>query len=238
MSTHATKGADAAGFRALPDGRTIEGRQAGRLSDRVRHHVYDEIMRGALPPGSVIQIASLAADLGVSRTPVREALLSLQESGLIAVIPNKGFLICGISLADVSDIYMMRRLVEGAATERAATRLTDEGMADLVECHESTRTAAVANRYDTGFDKLCYDFHRKISEGAESPRLVRAVDTIFDDAARLQSIGANPPDPEVIVKEHDDILDALAAKGSDRARAMMERHIDTLRTTALAAAFE
>ena len=224
--------------RLHPDGRSVEGRKVGRLSDRVRHHVYDQIIGGTLEAGSVIQIASLAAELGVSRTPVREALLSLQETNLLQVIPNQGFLVCSISLADVSDIYMMRRLLEGTITERAATRLSGDTLADLTARHESTRQAAIGNRYDTNFDALCYDFHRKISVASDSPRLVRAVDTIFDDAARLQSIGANPPDPEIIVKEHQGILDALAAKNPSQARTVMEDHIDTLRATALAGVFD
>lgn len=238
MSHETVSSGKGSGFRGLPDGRSVEGRKAGRLSDRVRHHVYDQIMTGALPPGSMIQIASLAAELGVSRTPAREALLSLQESNLIQVIPNQGFLVRAISLSDVSDIYMMRRLLEGTTAERAATRLSDEGRAQLVGRHESTRVAAAGNRYDTRFDELCYDFHRQISLASESPRLVRAVDMVFDDAGRLQSIGANPPNPHVIVKEHQEILDALAAGDPARARGCMEEHIDTLRSTALAAVFD
>ncbi|MFE7423369.1 GntR family transcriptional regulator [Rhodococcus sp. NPDC057529] len=215
------------------DGRRLSGRKSGGLAERVRGHVYEQIVSGAIKPGSIIQIAAVAEELGVSRTPVREALLSLQQSNLVSVVPNQGFLVCTMSLADVRDIYTMRAVLEGATTERAATRLDDAAMKLLAEINQLSHEVA-ASRYDIEFDRLCHDFHRRIAQGADSPRLLGAVESIFGDHMRLQSIGVNPPDPQIVMAEHEAIYKALAARDATAAREQMEAHIGTLRRIAVA----
>ncbi|WP_276142806.1 GntR family transcriptional regulator [Rhodococcus sp. T2V] len=215
------------------DGRRLAGRKSGGLAERVRGHVYEQIVSGAIRPGSIIQIAAVAEELGVSRTPVREALLSLQQSQLVSVVPNQGFLVCTMSLADVRDIYLMRAVLEGATAERAATRLKDADLKLLAEVNALSHEVA-ATRYDIEFDRLCHDFHRKIAQVADSPRLLAGVENIFDDHMRLQSIGVNPPDPKIVMDEHEAIYQALAAHDTNAARERMEAHIGTLHRLAVA----
>lgn len=220
--------------RGQTDGRTVAGRQSGRLSDRVRQHVHEQIVSGALKPGTVILTSTLAKELNVSRMPAREALLALQNEGVVEVIPNRGFIVRHISLADVSDVYVMRRLLEGASSERAATRITAAELDALNRSHGQLKAVADSSGYDRNFDELCHTFHRDIAAASRSARLLDAIDAIFGDVARLQSIGINPPSRKSIVAEHDDIVLALTARDVARARATMEQHVDTLRQVALA----
>ena len=233
-----TNGESPATVRATSDGRTAAGREAGRLSDRVRRTIHERILRGDLPPGALIQTSVLAAELDVSRMPVREALLGLQQERLVEVVPNVGFMVRSISLADVRDIFVMRRVLEAATSERAAARITDTDLETLASRHLRAREQSLTAGYDGAFDELCGLFHRDIAAAAESERLLTGVETLFTDAVRLQSIGLNPPSPPEIHDEHEAILAAIRDRDPARARAAMERHVDTLRDRAVAAAMD
>jgi GntR family transcriptional regulator, rspAB operon transcriptional repressor len=219
--------------RSVADGRSLEGRRSGGLTERVRAHVYEQIVSGKLKPGSIIQIANIAHELEVSRTPVREALLALQQAKLLSVVPNQGFLIRPISLTDVRDIFMMRGLLEGATTERAAERIGQDDVARLSEINDQARARADLGHYDMAFDQACYDFHRTIAVLSGSERLLSAVTEIFDDYRRLQTVGVNPPDPTIVVDQHDAICQALAEGNPQAARSQMGDHIETLRQRAV-----
>jgi DNA-binding GntR family transcriptional regulator len=216
------------------DGRRLQGRKSGGLSEKVRSHLYDQIIAGAFKPGDIIQINAIAQELGVSRTPVREALLSLQQSRIVSVVPNQGFLVRGLTLTDVRDIYLMRRILECASSERAAAVGSAAALAALGDAHERSRQLAQTHRYDAEFDRSCHEFHREIAVAASSDRLLTAVDVVFGDQIRLQSIGVNPPDPTEVVDEHEAIYRAIIEKDPKRARDAMDRHIDTLFRIAVA----
>jgi DNA-binding GntR family transcriptional regulator len=217
------------------DGRSIEGRKLGGLSERARQYVLDQILSGKMAPGSIIQIGALANELGISRTPAREALISLQESSLVSAIPNQGYLVRSLSIADVRDIYLMRSVLEGATAELCAKNMSDGDISLLRESNElASRELASVAGYDSHFDERCHDFHRRIAVGAGSDRLSSSVESIFTDHQRLQSIGINPPEPSLIVEEHGLILAAISERQPALARARMEEHIATLRKWAVA----
>ncbi|MBY6538835.1 GntR family transcriptional regulator [Rhodococcus sp. BP-349] len=214
------------------DGRRAGPGRRGGLSDRVRDHLRQHIITGTIKPGTMIQIAPVAEQLGVSRTPVREALLSLQQSKLVTVVPNQGFMVRALSIDDIRDIYVMRSVIETATAERAAARATDENHAELLELlRQSDEVAGVT--YTLEFDGLCRQYHEKIANIADSHRLAESVRAIFDDLLRLQSIGVMPPDPHLIVVEHREILDAVVAGNPSSAKRAMDVHIATLHRTAV-----
>jgi DNA-binding GntR family transcriptional regulator len=221
------------GTQGWVDGRRTSGRKTGNMSDQVREYVYEQIVAGAFKPGSIIQIASIAAELGVSRTPVREALLALQQANVLSVIPNQGFLVKTMSASDIRDIYTMRKVLEAATAERAATNLSEDELARLDEINRESRDVA-ATGYSVEFDRCAHDFHRQIALGADSASLLAAVEAIFGDVRRLQSIGMSRFDPESILAEHREIQAALRSRNADAARAAMIAHIETLHRAALA----
>jgi DNA-binding GntR family transcriptional regulator len=202
------------------------------MSDQVREHVYDKIVAGAFKPGTIIQIAAIAAELGVSRTPVREALLALQQANVLTVVPNQGFLVKTMSVADIRDIYTMRKVLEAATAERAATNLSENELARLEEINRESHDVA-ATGYSVEFDHCAHAFHRQIAAGADSARLLAAVEAIFGDARRLQSIGMSRFEPQAILAEHREIHAALQSRDAVAARAAMITHIETLHRAAL-----
>ena len=101
----------------------------GQLFKRIR----DDILSGNYTPGEELKEATLGKQLGVSRTPVREALRQLDLEGLVEIAPNRGAKVIGISRKDVEDIYHMRARLEGLAARKAAEQIKEEELAELEE---------------------------------------------------------------------------------------------------------
>ena len=213
------------------------GRDAGRLSDRVRDRVREDILTGALKPGAIVQVSQLAEQMNVSRTPAREALLSLESSGVLDFAPNRGFVVRSVTMEDVADIYVMRRLLEGATAERAATRATDEVRAHLQGINKVAHAQATDVLWDSSVANQAWEFHEVIARAAHSPRLLAAVTAIYEDSARIGSVGHTRPDRAEILAEHDEILAAILDRDSAEARRLMESHVDNMRRNSIAAVF-
>ena len=103
------------------------------LREVVFHTLRKAIIQGELQPGERLMEVSLANKLGVSRTPVREALRQLDLEGLVEIAPNRGAKVIGISRKDVEDIYHMRARLEGLAARKAAEQIKEEELAELEE---------------------------------------------------------------------------------------------------------
>src|ERR1700749_2933544 len=104
----------------------LQGVGAGNLREQVVERVRSEIVSGRVPPGSVYSVPGLATDLGISTTPVREALLELTRSGLLVAMRNRGFRVERLSLAALDSLFTMRDLLERFALETLARQgLTD-----------------------------------------------------------------------------------------------------------------
>src|SRR3954454_19257742 len=130
---------------------------------RVRDLLEEAILGGELKPGERLRAEALAQRFGTSRTPIREALLQLEAHGLVEVEPNRGAVVKAFDRDDLQDLYEVRALIEPHAAARAATRISEVGVARLEAlCDEADQL--VANE----------EFHRLILDAAQSPRLTVA----------------------------------------------------------------
>lgn len=204
------------------DGRSTRSQRDVGLAELVRRRILDSIVSGEIAQGEVIQTSQLAKKFETSRTPVREALAALDRAGLITVIPYRGYMVRPITLPEARDVFFMRSVIENAAAERAATRLPPERSAALWP------DEAPEDRYRMSFDEACHAFHREIALAADSPRLVDALEGIFQDVQRLQCIVVNPPSPKAIHEEHLAIRVGLEAGDATEARTAMGSHIQSL----------
>ena len=133
------------------------------LSARVYNHIRDGILAGTFAKGDELKEKNIGDELGVSRTPVREALRQLELEGLVSIIPNKGAFVEGVSTDDIRDIYEIRALLEGLCARWAATRISDEMMAAmeeniyLTEFHEKKGNAKKLLELDNRFHELLYE---------------------------------------------------------------------------------
>lgn len=210
-----------------PDGRRTRQLRQLPLSEVARSRIMKVILDGDLKPGEVFKIADLAAQFGMSRTPVREALGTLEHEGVIHTIPYRGYTVKHITVEDARDLYFVRSLIEGAAAERATTRITETELAQLAN---SLKVRPAEDQiYTSEYDADSLDFHEVIVGAAHSQRLSHTFKQLINDSRRLGIISALRPDPQDIFIEHQNILEALIAGNAERAKRSMERHVQARR---------
>lgn len=150
--------------------------QRPQLSEEVADHVRARIMSGEVRPGEFIRLDETAATLGVSVTPVREALLTLRGEGLVDLVPRRGYLVSPMSREDVEDIFWHLTTLATRIADRAIERFTPEALdhhARLVEDFE----AAVRTGDADGVVGAQYAIHRSINRASRSDKLARFLST-------------------------------------------------------------
>jgi len=151
-----------------------DSKEYSSLSDMVYHHVYEAITEGVYHDGDLLVEMKIAEELGVSRTPVREALKQLERENLVVALPNRGVMVRGMSSEDITDIYTIRALLEGQAAYWAAERSTPEQLDQMLEVLELmeiyTRRNDVARlvRLDSKFHGILYDGCRSSTIAAKT----------------------------------------------------------------------
>jgi DNA-binding GntR family transcriptional regulator len=211
----------------------VEWKSRTRLVDEVVDVIRDRIYEGGYPPGAPIRQEQLAAELNVSRTPLREALRMLEREGLVKVAPGRGLRVVDADLPELLDAYEAREMVDGLAARLAARRRDDAALAELSALVESQAAALdpwTASAYTAGN----VAFHRVIVEATGNPHviaqlpLVRMTSQIFTPLKLIDRERA-----EQAVAEHRAILTAIAAgdevAAERSARAHIHRTIESLR---------
>jgi DNA-binding GntR family transcriptional regulator len=188
---------------------TVRAQAASELRDR--------ILTGRLRPGDRLDLDHLTAEFGISRTPIREALLELSYEGLVAVTPRSGITVVGISPEDAVDSFAILAALAGKAAEMATARITPPELAELRELADAIRGAenvVEANRR----------FHRALNLSARSPRLL----THIRQAVRV--VPGNyfelfPEQERHSRQEHAALLEAMQGGDSRAARTLAEEHV-------------
>ena len=204
--------------------RTDDQKSALNLRDRVLERVRSDIVSGRSGPGTMYSVPSLASELGVSTTPVREALLELSNRGMIVPMRNRGFKVRASSLEDLENLFEMRELLERFAVVNAARKRPK----DTEELRKLADTVAVAvkTRDVRGYVEADRAFHEALVSRAGNPRLTRMIMDLRDD---MRLFGIDSAEGEerqrASVKEHYQLIE-LAAKGDTKNIAsLMTSHI-------------
>lgn len=155
------------------------------LVDRVSHAVRRAILEGRLRPGETLSISDLAADLGVSHSPVREALQRLSGQGLVVLRPARTAIVAPLELEDLQEIYRLRGLIEVDAVARSAPQLSDADVAVLE--HELHIMSGAAADSDEFWDSHT-TFHRTLMTPVLTPRLKRMVTELWHAGERYLRI--------------------------------------------------
>ncbi|MEM6275728.1 MAG: GntR family transcriptional regulator [Pseudomonadota bacterium] len=188
------------------------------------------IFSGALPPGSDHLEAELAERLGLSRTPVREALARLEGQGLVTIRPRRGARIVGLSPADMNEIYEVLTTLEAAAAGRAAQRgLSEEDLQPLQTAIDAMDAALAANDLEAWAD-ADDTFHQALVAAAGNARMVEATQLYADQVrrARMMTLRLRPP-PTRSNNDHRAVLAAIKAGDARAAAGLHERHRDGAR---------
>jgi DNA-binding GntR family transcriptional regulator len=178
------------------------------------------ILTGELPPGAPLIQATLAKDLGVSMTPVREALRDLATEGLVTLLPHKGAAVTSLDLADAKEIHTIRLKLEPDTTRLAVEHVT----LDVLNRAEALYSA-LSETADSRWVACNRDFHKLLLSSAPSPRLVGILSSLLEAAALYVPLAITHrvgPDPQL---EHRAILDAYLRRDPEAAAQAVEAHI-------------
>ncbi|MDO4745689.1 MAG: GntR family transcriptional regulator [Bacillota bacterium] len=199
----------------------------------LREMVYEElkmqILTGAIVPGTRMMEVELAKEIGVSRTPIREAIRKLEKEGLVTIEPRRGAYASQISTEDMVEILEVRQNMEGLAAFFAASRMSEEKMVELKEVSKCYNEAVKAGNME---DMIKHDtkFHRIIVESCNNKVLVQMIEQLQELVLRFRYIYYdNFKRAENMPEEHAEILAAIENGDAEAARYAADVHIDRLK---------
>jgi len=196
------------------------------LNDKVFQHLRDAIMTGQLESGSLQSVYRLSAELGISRTPIREAVLRLAETGLVTVERNRGVRVHGNTVQKIREVFELRLLIEIPAAAYAAEHGSAEFMASLRSTEESMVAASGQNEEEK-FRSLDRALHGLIASTFDNTRLTLVLSGLRDVTGALGAwTGNRSRDLEAIVSEHGAIVKALLARDPGEASRAMAIHLE------------
>jgi DNA-binding GntR family transcriptional regulator len=194
-----------------------------QLSEDAASYVRNMIMSGRLQPGAAVKAEAIGEQMGISATPVREALQALRVEGFLQLLPRKGFLVASLTGDDIRDIFTAHALLAGELAARAATAASDGDLAELQTLHAELLDAAARGEVDV-LEAKNHAFHRTVSLTANAQKIAWALGLVarYVPALFYASIEGWP---EATAHDHAEILDAIQSREPERARAAMHSHI-------------
>jgi DNA-binding GntR family transcriptional regulator len=208
--------------RILEDGQPPLTRSAGAAAAEL---IRSAIVDGRLEPGQRLKEEELARELGISRTPIREALLVLQTEGLVDASPNRGAAVKAYAAEDLDDLYQLRAVLEGFAARLAAARIGTEDLALLrASCDRFVALRAEEDVHDLVAENV--RFHAVVLAAAGSDRLSEMVRKVVQLPLVYRSYHWYSPEQKLISEHyHRQLTAALAARDAERAERVMTEHV-------------
>lgn len=206
----------------------MEENQEHSLSSRVFQKIRDNILNGTYKEQDELRENTIGKELGVSRTPVREALRQLELEGLVTIVPNKGAYVTGITPKDVKDIYIARSLLEGLCARWATENITEEQLDELDEIVllSEFHMKKEGNNNVEQIADLDGRFHTVLYEASNS-RILSHVLTDFHRYVQMARRSSIMPEERArkSIREHKQILRAIRDKDADLAEQLANEHI-------------
>lgn len=204
---------------------TITAFPRGQRSAFVTQLVRDKIVSGELPPGSRINERVLTEELGISRTPLREAFKILAGEGLVSIRPNAGATVVAMSQEDVEDCLELLIGLEGFSAELAAQRATEAEIEEISALHDAMVRAFEAGALMEYFH-MNLTIHQKIVDAAKNPATSRVYAMESARIVRFRFAGNRNHDRwQLAVQEHEQILYALRMREGPLLRELMRSHM-------------
>ncbi len=196
------------------------------LREVVFESVRGAIISGVLKPGERLMEVQLAEKLGVSRTPIREAIRKLELEGLVIMMPRKGAYVADLSLKDITDVLEIRAALEGLASGLAALRITDEEIEELELTAVQFHQAIEADDFDMIVQKDI-EFHDRIFRATRNDKLLQITNNLREQVQRFRIMYINKSNKSKdLAKEHYEIAEAISKRNIDMAERIAKRHIE------------
>ena len=202
-----------------------DGRDKYSLRGRVFQSIREDILSGRYEQNTELKEATIGAELGVSRTPVREALRQLELEGLVTIIPNRGAYVNMITAKDVQDIYVIRSMLEGLCARWATQSIT----AEQLDSMEETLCLSEYHTSKKNYEKL-YEldslFHEQLYEAGGSRILNHILSDFHDYVKMVRKATISTSSRSVTsTEEHRAIFEAIKEKDPDKAEALAKEHV-------------
>ncbi len=195
------------------------------LHGKVFEQLEDDILKGRYRPGDCLNELKLTQEMGVSRTPIREAIRQLELEGLVAYTPNRGVVVRGLSEEDVRDIYQIRLMIEGMTARRAAETITPvqlEELKEIIELEEFYTDKKDAQQ----LSKLDSKFHETIYKAGGSHLIAKTMKAFHHYVKNARDVSLSFPErAKNTYMEHKSIYDAILERDRELAEILMEQHV-------------
>jgi DNA-binding GntR family transcriptional regulator len=195
------------------------------LREIVFETMREAIINGDLAPGERLMEVQLAEEMGVSRTPVREAIRKLELEGFVAMIPRKGAYVADYSIKDITDVFEIRAALESLAAGLACERITDDELDELQVL--VVRVAAIKDNDLEELVKVDTEFHDRIYKASRNSRLEQMISNLREQIQRFRSTSlASPGRIKDTLEEHKGIIDAIADRNITLAQKLASEHVE------------
>ena len=200
------------------------------LRDVVFNTLREAILRGDLQPGERLMELQLAAKLGVSRTPIREAIRMLEQEGLAVTVPRKGAEVAKMTLKGMEDVLEIRGALDEFAVQLACERITEEQLLELKKRKQDFEVSLKSGDVKQ-IAEADVHFHDVIYEATENPKLVILLNNLREQIYRyrIEYIKKAENHP-ILIKEHEAIFDALMKRNQEEARLSIREHVENQAT--------
>lgn len=195
------------------------------LRDVVFNTLREAILRGDLEPGERLMELQLASKLGVSRTPIREAIRMLEQEGLAITIPRKGAIVAGMTEKDMQDVLEIREALEELSVQVACDKITEEEIEKLAEnkrlFEQSLETKNIKRMAEADVA-----FHDVIYQATDNPKLVNMLNNLREQMYRYRvEYLKDEENYEELLKEHEAIYDGIVRRDKQAVTSMIRQHI-------------
>ncbi len=203
------------------------------LREVVYETLRDAIRSGSLPPGERLMEIQLAEELGVSRTPVREAIRKLELERFVVMLPRRGTYVANLSLKDINEVFEIRAALDGLAAGLAAERITEEELEQmerlLVEIADH-----IEQRDNQKIVETDEAFHDILYRASRNERLVGIIYNLREQFTRFRSVSINYPGRlQNTLEEHRQVEEAIAQRNVEGAQHKAREHIENAEQTLL-----
>jgi DNA-binding GntR family transcriptional regulator len=195
------------------------------LREVIFNTLREAIIVGELKPGERLMEVQLSEKMGVSRTPVREAIRKLELEGLVNMVARRGAQVADLSVKDIMDVLEVRASMDGLATALSSTRITQDEMKELK--HIQSQFASYVEKDNLqGSIKKDVEFHDVIYRSSRNEKLIQISSNLREQIQRFRVIYLKDySSPKDIIKEHADIYEAILGKDPELARGAAVKHI-------------
>ena len=196
------------------------------LRELVLEAIRAAIINGTLQPRERLMEIQMAEELGVSRTPIREALRKLELEGFIVMVPRKGAYVADLSFKDIADVFEIRIALEGLAAGLAAERITDDELEEMERLIVGKQEAITSGDIDK-LVEVDTRFHELLYKASRNERLATIISNLREQIQRFRLTSLSfPGRNKESLQEHKQLIEAIQARDNQLARQLAQEHIE------------